>query len=90
MAKQATKWFGMRLTPAQKAKIERLAAQKGCTQKAAVLEAVEHELAEKEVVEPQPGSVLEQIADLVGVEPDSDVPADLSTNPEHMEEYGKD
>lgn len=82
------RWFGMRLTPMQKAKIERLAAQKGTTQKAAVLEAVEHELAEeKEPVDPQPGSVLELTQDLCG---SVEGPGDLSTNPEHMEDYGRD
>ena len=38
MAQRATEWSGMRLTPAQKAKIKRLAERKGSTQKAAVLE----------------------------------------------------
>lgn len=90
MAKQATKWFGMRLTPAQKEKIEQLAEQKGSTQKAAVLEAIERELSDEDTVEAQPGSALEQIADLVGVERDSDAPTDLSINPEHMDDYGKD
>lgn len=90
MTEQATEWFGMRVTPTQKEKIRRLAEQEGTTQKAAVLKAVERELSEADGVEAQPGSALEQIADLVGVEPDSDAPIDLSTNPEHMEDYGKD
>lgn len=90
MSGQATEWFGMRVTPSQKAKIERLAERKGVTQKAAVLEAVERELSGSDVVEARPGSALEQIADLVGDEPDSEAPTDLSTNPEHMADYGKD
>ncbi len=90
MSEKATEWFGMRVTPSQKEKMERLAERKGLTQKAAVLEAVERELTENGDGEAQPGSALEQIADLVGVEPDSDAPTDLSTNPEHMEGYGRD
>lgn len=90
MAEQATKWFGMRVTPSEKAKIERLAEQQGSTQKEAVLRAVERELEDGDEIEPQPGSALELIADLVGVEEDSDAPTDLSTNPKHMEGYGRD
>lgn len=87
MAEQATEWFGMRVTPSQKEKIERLADRRGTTQKAAVLEAVEHELAEDGAEEPQPGSVLELTEDLCG---SVEGPPDLSTNPKHMEGYGKD
>ena len=90
MSENATEWFGMRVTPTQKEKIKRLAERRGTTQKAAVLEAVERELAEDGAEEAQPESALEQIADLVGVEADSDAPTDLSTNPKHMEDYGKD
>jgi hypothetical protein len=90
MAEKATEWFGMRVTPSQKEKIEQLAERKGLTQKAAVLEAVERELAENGDRETQSGSALDQVSDLVGVEADSDAPTDLSTNPEHMEDYGKD
>lgn len=46
MSEKATEWFGMRVTPSQKQKIERLAERKGLTQKAAVLEAVEPALTE--------------------------------------------
>jgi len=82
----------MRLTPAQKAKIKRLAERKGSTRKAAVLEAVEHELdteveEEEESIEAQPGSVLERAQDLCG---SVEGPEDLSTNPKYMEDYGKD
>ena len=90
MSENATEWFGMRVTPTQKEQIKRLAERRGTTQKAAVLEAVERELAEDGAEEAQPESALEQIADLVGVEADSDAPTDLSTNPKHMEDYGKD
>ena len=90
MSENATEWFGMRVTPTQKEKIKRLAECQGTTQKAAVLEAVERKLAEDGAEEAKPESALEQIADLVGVEADSDAPTDLSTNPKHMEDYGKD
>lgn len=87
MAEQATEWFGMRVTPSQKEKIERLAERKGTTQKAAVLEAVDRELSVDDGVEAQPGSVLELTQDLCG---SVEGPEDLSTNPKHMEDYGKD
>jgi hypothetical protein len=89
MSENATEWFGMRVTPSQKEKIKRLADQKDTTQKAAVLEAVERQLAENGTDEESP-SALKLVEDLVGVEPDSDAPADLSTNPKHMEDYGKE
>lgn len=87
MAENATEWFGMRVTPTEKEKIKRLAERKGTTQKAAVLEAVERELAEDGAEEPQPGSVLKLTEDLCG---SVEGPEDLSTNPKHMEDYGKD
>lgn len=87
MAEKATEWFGMRVTPTQKEKIKRLADRKETTQKAAVLEAVERELSENSGVEAQPGSVLELTQDLCG---SVEGPEDLSTNPKHMEDYGKD
>lgn len=83
------KWFGMRLTPAQKRRIERLAEQKGATQKDAVLEAVKRELEkteEEEAIEARPGSFLEDIEDLAGA---IDGPSDLSTNPEYLDDLGK-
>ena len=70
MSENATEWFGMRVTPTQKEKIKRLAERRGTTQKAAVLEAVERKLAEDGAEEAQPESALEQIADLVDVEPE--------------------
>lgn len=97
MAQKATKWFGMRVTPAQKAKIERLAEQRGSTQKDAVMDAVEQAAAEneepvadEEPIEAQPGSFLEAAGDLIGSIDDPDVPTDLSSNPKHMEGYGRD
>jgi hypothetical protein len=69
-------WFGMKLTPAQKRKIERLAERKGTTQKDAVMRLVD------EAFEPVPfkarrGSILERIEELVG---SIEGPRDLSTS----------
>jgi len=77
----------MRVTPTQKEKIKRLAEREDTTQKAAVLNAVERELSEDNAVEAQPDSVLELTQDLCG---SVEGPKDLSTNPKHMEDYGKD
>ena len=88
MPETEEKWFGMRLTAAQKARIERLAERKGTTQKDAVLEAVNRELgaAEAEEVEPEPGSFMENIEDLAG---SVDGPEDLSTNPKYLDDLGQ-
>lgn len=48
------------------------------------------ELAQSQDVAPQSGSVLELTRDLIEGESASDAPTDLSTNPKHMEDYGKD
>lgn len=86
------RWFGMRLTPMQKSKIERLADHKRTTQKDAVMEAVEHELQveapdEKFPFEIREGFFLEAAYDLAG---SVEGPGDLSTNPRYMEGYGED
>ena len=91
----------MCVTPTQKEKIKRLADREGTTLKDAVLNAVERELAEEGPsaldqiadlvdVEPEPGSVLALTQDLCGSIDDPDLPTDLSSNPKHMEDYGKD
>ena len=94
MAQQATEWFGMRLTPDQKAQIERLADRRGSTQKDAVMRLVEQAVAEEEEeeepIEAEPGSILALSRDLCGSIDDPDLPTDLSSNPKHMEDYGKD
>lgn len=87
MSEQATKWFGMRVTPSEKATIERLAEQRGSTQKEVVLRAVERELEDEEEIVAQPGSVYELTKDLCG---SVEGPGDLSTNPKYMKGYGKD
>jgi hypothetical protein len=88
-AKEQEKWFGMRLTPVQKQRIERLAERKGTTQKDAVLDAVARELSttgEDDEVEPAPGSFMEGIEDLAG---SVDGPEDLSTNPKYLDDMGR-
>lgn len=79
-------WFKMKVKPEEKAKIERLAEQKGTSQKAAVLGAVERELGEEEPIKAQSGSFLEGAEDLAG---SIEGPPDLSTNPKYMKGFGE-
>ncbi|MGH7574935.1 MAG: hypothetical protein ACREM1_07380 [Longimicrobiales bacterium] len=83
--KQRTVWFGMKLTPAQKARIKRLARAEGSTAKEAVLRLVDAALEGREQVPPS-GSLLESIERLVG---SVSGPTDLSTNPDHMRGFGQ-
>lgn len=76
----------MEVTPEEKAKIERLAAQRGITPEEAVLDAVDQILRESEDTA-SPESVLDLTEDVCG---SVDGPRDLSTNPEHMDDYGQD
>lgn len=80
-------WFGMKLTPAEKAKIKMLAERKGVSQKEAIMNLVNEEVVGYEV-KPKPGSLLDRMQHLVGIIEDS--PSDLSTNPKYMEDFGKD
>lgn len=82
---ERTVWFGMKLTPAQKAKIQRLAKAEGTTAKEAVLRLVDAALEEREQ-EPRAGSFLDGIEHLVG---SVSGPSDLSTNPDHMRGFGR-
>ncbi|MDR9417339.1 hypothetical protein [Gracilimonas sp.] len=79
-------WFGMKLTPEEKAKIKMLAERKGVSQKEAVMSLVNEEIVEYRV-EPTPGSLLDRAKHLVG---SVEGPGDLSTNPKYMEDFGKD
>lgn len=82
-----TKWFGMKVTPAQKKQIQKLAARKGVSQSQAVLDLVNKEMTEESVkVKAKPGSFLDSIEHLAG---SIEGPGDLSTNPKYMEDYGK-
>ena len=80
-------WFGMRVTPAQKADIKRLARKRG--QSATVLDLVQRALEEEEEIVAEPGSFLAAL-EAAGLTPvDDNLPADLSTNPTYMEGYGQ-
>lgn len=84
-SKKQIKWFGMKLTPEEKEKIEKLARRRGVSQKKAVMDLVEKEI-EEEPIEAEPGSFLDRNRDLCGIGAGS---GDVSTNPEYMEEYGR-
>lgn len=80
-------WFGMKLTPEEKQKIELLAKKKGVSKKEAVMSAVNELVIEYEV-EVKPGSMLEKLQPYIGVIKGG--PSDLSTNPKYLEGYGED
>ena len=83
--KPRTVWFGMKLTPEQKAKIKRLAREEGTTAKDALLHLVDRAL--DETNEPaRTGSFLDGIEHLVGSVAG---PEDLSSNPSHMRGFGR-
>lgn len=79
-------WFGMKLTPEEKRKIELLAERKGVSQKEAVMSLVNEVVVEYKV-EPKPGSLLEKMQKYIGV---IEGPGDLSTNPKYLEGLGED
>jgi hypothetical protein len=79
-------WFGMKLTPEEKQKIELLAKRKGVSKKEAVMDAI-NELVVDYEVEVKPGSMLEKMQHIAGI---AEGPGDLSTNPKYMEGFGKD
>ena len=82
-------WFGMKVTPAQKADIERLAHQRGQSATATLLDLVRRALEEEEEMVAEPGSFLAAL-EAEGLTPvDDRRPADLSTNPKYMEGYGE-
>lgn len=83
--KERTVWFGMKVTPAQKSRIKRLAEQEGTTAKEAILRLVDHAL-ETSPEPPRSGSFLEGIEPLVG---SVSGPVDLSSNREHMRDFGR-
>ncbi len=85
MAEKDYVWFGMKVTPAEKQMIERLAERRGTSQKAVVLDAVKQE-ADEDLPEAQPGSFLEAARDLAG---STEGPPDLLRDPNHMEGYGR-
>ena len=80
-----TVWFGMKLTPDQKEKINMLAAEKVATQKQVVLDLINKEM-EQRTIHAKTGSFLDLNRDLYG---SAEGPEDESTNPDHMKGYGK-
>lgn len=83
--KERTVWFGMKVTPTQKARIKRLAQQRGTTAKEAILRLVDHAL-ETSPEAPRGGSFLDGIEPLIG---SVSGPADLSSSQEHMRDFGR-
>lgn len=81
------KWFGMKLTPAEKQKIKDLAKQRGTSQKEAVMEAVDKEI-KKEPLKGEPDSIYERNKHLF--EQSGSGLGDVSSNPEkYMETFGR-
>jgi hypothetical protein len=74
----------MKVTPAQKARIKRLARAEGITAKEAVLRLVNRALEERGEP-PRAGSFLDGIEHLIG---SVSGPSDLSTNPDHLRGFG--
>ncbi len=82
-------WFGMKVTPAQKADIKRLAQKRGQSATATMLDLVQRALEEEQEIVAEPGSFL-AVLEAAGLTPvDDKLPADLSTNPKYMEGYGE-
>lgn len=79
-------WFGMKLSPAEKQKIELLAKKKGVSKKEAIMSLVNDEVLDYSVI-PKKGSLLEKANHLIGK---VEGPGDISTNPKYLEDYGKD
>lgn len=80
-------WFGMRLTSEQKRQIERLAEQRGTTQKEAVMELVKKAVAAAEKpIEVRKRSFLDGIEHLIGA---CEGPRDLFRDPDRLSGYGE-
>jgi predicted transcriptional regulator len=83
------------ITLEQKRRIEQLAERKDVSPEAVVRNAIARWIdtasAEREEseIEPEPGSFLDGIEHLAGSVDDPEAPSDLSSNPEHMEGYGR-
>lgn len=78
-------WFGMKLSPEQKRKVELLAEKKGTTQKDAIMNLVEEELVDY-AIDTTSGSILEKLQDYAGK---INGPEDLSTNKKYLDDFGK-
>ena len=82
-------WFGMKVTPAQKADIKRLAQKRGQSATATMLALVRRALEEEEEIVAEPGSFLAALEEKGLTPVDDNLPADLSMNPKYMEGYGE-
>ena len=77
-------WFGMKLSPAEKDKIKKLAKIRGGSQKEVVMGLVESSLQVYEAAE-MANKVSEQVAKYAGV---IDEATDLSSNKAYLDGYG--
>ena len=85
MSEQRIVWFGMKLTPQQKRKIEQLAQRRGVSQKAALLELVDEALENGPPLQTEPGSFLDAAHHLIGA---AEGPSDVLRDPDRFEGYG--
>jgi len=86
MAEKEIVWFGMKLSPEQKRKIESLARRRGLSQKEAVMDVIEAALS-AESRHPEEASFLDRYAKYCGA---VDGPGDLNTNRgKYMRDYGR-
>ena len=79
------KAISLKLPSGLRAKLDRAAKKRGQSKSEIVRAALEHFLNGDQTARPQ-GSALELAGDLAGC---AEGPADISTNPRHMEGYGK-
>ena len=84
MSNTKHEWFGMKVTPEQKRKIKRLAAEEGTSAKEAVMRLVEKAHSNADSDTPK-GSFLDGIEDLVG---SLEGPEDLSSSERYLENLG--
>ena len=74
----------LKMSEEMDAEVERMAAEMGVGKSTFVRDAVAEYVVSRR--EPQKGSVLDRVGDLVGC---VDGPEDLSFNPEHMDAFGR-
>ncbi len=79
-------WFGMKLTPAEKKRIKRIARAKGVSQKEAIMNLVDASAAELEK-DKAAGSLKTSLEKYCGVV--DQAPADLSGNKNYLDDYGQ-
>lgn len=78
-------WFGMKLSPEEKRKIEFLAKEQGISKKEVIMKLVNEEVAEYRV-DASPGSTLSRIQNGSAI---YDGPEDLSYNSKYLQGFGK-